>query len=143
MGLKVCVLELVSVCVQCQPGMAELFLCVRPSSTQVSGRVCVVCGPITLPTQTGGYTMNQSSCLKAVLAIIASATTQSKVSLLVDPPPHTHTHTSSCYYPKPHYLQSLFVLSSPPPPPEVIMASFMLYVVDKYARDLYMENANF
>ncbi len=23
-----------------------------------------------------------------------------------------------------------------------IMASFMLYVVDKYARDLYMENAN-
>ena len=37
-----CVLELVRVCVQCQPGMAELFLCVRPSSTEVSGRVCGV-----------------------------------------------------------------------------------------------------
>ncbi|XP_064385444.1 nucleoporin NUP188-like isoform X2 [Halichondria panicea] len=59
--LKVCVLELVRVCVQCQPGMAELFLCVRPSSTEA-----------------GGYTFNQSSCLKAVLEIIASATKQSK-----------------------------------------------------------------
>ncbi len=37
---------------------------------------------------------------------------------------------------------SLFALSSA----QVmwsIMASFMLYVVDKYARDLYVENANF
>ncbi len=40
-------------------------------------------------------------------------------------------------------LYSLFALSSAPEVMWSIMASFMLYVVDKYARDFYMENANF
>ena len=39
--------------------------------------------------------------------------------------------------------ESLFALSSTPEVMWSIMASFMLYVVDKYAWDFYMENANF
>ena len=38
---------------------------------------------------------------------------------------------------------SLFALSSTPEFMWSIMASFMLYVVDKYAWDVYMENTNF
>ncbi len=37
---------------------------------------------------------------------------------------------------------SLFALNSTPEVMWSIMASFMLYVVDKYAWDFYMENAN-
>ena len=40
-------------------------------------------------------------------------------------------------------ILSLFALSLAPEVMWSIMASFMLYVVDKYAWDFYMENANF
>ncbi len=38
------------------------------------------------------------------------------------------------------YTKSLFALSSTPEVMWSIMASFMLYVVDKFAWDFYMEN---
>ena len=79
-------MDLVRVCVQMQPGMAELFLCVR--HTQVSHSMTG--GRSLLPTHPmqGEYSLKKSSCLNAVLSIVKRQT-EAKVI-------HAHSSTACC-----------------------------------------------